>query len=231
MNRFQSHRILFGLILLGFGLLTLLGNLNIVDTHALRAFWPLVFCALGISHLVRHPVPRRAVWGLGWIALGLAWTASNLGYLHLTAADLWPAILILCGLHILVKGFFPQQRCSWKNRGYSESVCTGHIQHSAVLSGAEIRNDTQDFQGGELTAMMGGIDLDLRQASMRSEATLRVSALMGGVKIHVPQDWTVIVRCEPVLGGVDDKTVPTPGSSKRLIIEGDLVCAGIEIRN
>jgi predicted membrane protein len=54
---------------------------------------------------------------------------------------------------------------------------------------------------------MGGIDIDLRDATMeRREAVLDVSSVMGGVKIRVPQDWTVVSRVNTIMGGYKDET-------------------------
>ena len=53
----------------------------------------------------------------------------------------------------------------------------------------------------------------------------------GGVVIKVPPEWSVVVRGVPVLGGLEDKTVPARGASHRLVIDGWVVIGGLEIRN
>jgi hypothetical protein len=54
---------------------------------------------------------------------------------------------------------------------------------------------------------------------------------MGGVEIKIPLDWTVVYKGTPVMGGVEDKTIPTPNPAKRLTITGTVIMGGIEIRN
>jgi len=101
------------------------------------------------------------------------------------------------------------------------------------MGGVVRTNDSQDFQGGELTAIMGGCEIDLRQASIKSgEATIEIFAFWGGVEIKVPEDWGVDVQAIPLLGGIDDKSRPPKGGSKKkLIITGYAIMGGAEIRN
>ncbi len=56
--------------------------------------------------------------------------------------------------------------------------------------------------------------------------------MWGGIEIRIPDAWALEVKVTPIMGGVEDKTrsgaaVPT----KRLIVEGTVLMAGIEIRN
>ena len=78
---------------------------------------------------------------------------------------------------------------------------------------------------------MGGVSIDLRDASMEAdEATINVSAVMGGVDIRVPRSWTVVNRVSAILGGVDDHTRPVD-ANKRLIVEGSVLMGGLDIKN
>jgi hypothetical protein len=59
-----------------------------------------------------------------------------------------------------------------------------------------------------------------------------VFAMWGGIEIRVPDDWTVVSRVTPVLGGFDDKTRPSPGAgAHRLVIRGFAIMGGIEVKN
>jgi predicted membrane protein len=113
--------------------------------------------------------------------------------------------------------------------GGSEEV---RINGSAFLGGFSRGVSTQDFQGGSLTAMMGGCEIDLRNASMKSpEAVIDVFSFWGGIELKVPRDWTVMTEATPILGGIEDKTQPSPEASKRLIIRGMVIMAGVEVKN
>jgi predicted membrane protein len=83
---------------------------------------------------------------------------------------------------------------------------------------------------------MGGCELDLREARMKGgEAVLRARAVMGGIEIRVPEDWSVVVKGTPVMGAFEDSTragrsIP-PEAAQRLIVEGAVFMGGVEIKH
>lgn len=101
------------------------------------------------------------------------------------------------------------------------------------MGGVVRSSNSQDFRGGELTAVMGGCEIDLRNAVIKEgEAQLEIFAFWGGVEIKVPEDWTVVVQVVPIMGGVEDKSVPPKGgASKKLVLSGHCIMGGAEIRN
>jgi hypothetical protein len=107
-----------------------------------------------------------------------------------------------------------------------------NFDSTAILSGIKRDNNSSTFHGGKASAVMGAVDLDLRNATMEgNEATLEVSSIMGGIDIRVPRTWTVVNHVTPILGGIDDHTHPIDGDTKRLIIEGTVVMGGLDIKN
>lgn len=102
----------------------------------------------------------------------------------------------------------------------------------AIMGGVKRTNLSRDFRGGEATAVMGGIDIDLRDAVMdRSEAVLDVSSVMGGVKIRIPENWTVVSRVSSVMGGFKDDTRHPANADHRLVLKGTVVMGGIKVSN
>jgi predicted membrane protein len=231
--RRQRSRVVFGIFIIAVGVFALLDNLHLFDSHLVQPFWPLVFVALGALKL-SHAVPgRQMLWGGALIAVGAAMTLQNLGVIHFQWRDLWPLALIWAGLSVITKGIFrgrgeadcgPGQRIELMEHG-------ARIDASATMSGIVLKNDSQEFVGGEINAVMGAVEVDLRQAAIATEATLHLSIIMGGVEIRVPREWSVVVNGSPVLGGIEDKTVPPMMPGKRLVIEGSVIMGGVEITN
>jgi predicted membrane protein len=92
--------------------------------------------------------------------------------------------------------------------------------------------NSQDFQGGQATAFMGGIELDLRNANIQSQAVLNVFSMFGGISMVLPLDWTVVNNTSAFLGGVDYKQTSGVSDSKKcLIIQGTVMLGGIEIKH
>ena len=81
------------------------------------------------------------------------------------------------------------------------------MNHFIMLSGLESNNQSQEFKGGKLSTILGGIELDLRGAKLyNNEVHIEVNAFLGGIEIHVPSDWRVEVSGTPMLGGMSNNT-------------------------
>ena len=102
----------------------------------------------------------------------------------------------------------------------------------AILGGVSRGNNSRAFRGADLLAIMGGCELDLRQAAIHGEAVIDVFTMWGGIEIRVPEDWTVVSEILPLMGGVEDKTRPPQGATvHRLTLRGFAIMGGVEIRN
>jgi hypothetical protein len=230
----QRSRIVFGLIVIGVGLLALLDNLNLFDIRVVRPYWPLVFVLLGALKLQQTRHAGGVLAAAVLIALGAGMTLHNLGYLQLHLRDWWPVFVIAGGLLLVAKGLRPQSDADDPDPAGAEGVLPQHgsrLNAAALFSGNVLQNDSQQFAGGELTAIMGAVQCDLRQASISGTAVLRVFVVMGGIELKVPTDWSVVVNGLPLLGGIDDKSVPPMNTAKRLVIEGYVILGGLEVKN
>ena len=135
-------------------------------------------------------------------------------------------IIVALVVFFFVNG--PGSHASSENRG---TTTQGDFNETAVLSGIDRQNNSQHFHGGEATAFMGGVKLDLRDAVIDgSEATIDVTSVMGGIELHIPRNWTVVNHVTPIMGGVEDHT-HTNDPNKRLILEGTVLMGGLEIGN
>jgi hypothetical protein len=107
------------------------------------------------------------------------------------------------------------------------------VLHATAILGSVVRgNNSPRFRGGSLTVVMGGCEIDLRNASIEREAVIEVFAMWGGIEIRVPEDWTVVSQVNPVLGGVADTTrPPQTAGRRRLVLRGFVIMAGIEVKN
>ena len=230
----QRSRVVFGAFIVVVGLFALLDNLHLFDSRLVQPYWPLVFVALGALKISNARRPGSVFVGSALIAVGAGMTLQNLGLFHFEWRQLWPVALIWVGLSVITKGFVV--RGDVTNRALAgqreERVEHGsRVDASATMSGIVLKNDSQEFTGGEINAVMGAVELDLRGAAIATEAVLRLSIIMGGVEIKVPREWSVVINGSPLLGGMEDKTIPPMSPGKRLVIEGSVVMGGVEISN
>jgi hypothetical protein len=147
----------------------------------------------------------------------------------------WPIILIWFGAHLM-------QRTSASAGGLSTGAdAVDRLFIMSVMSGVKRSSNSSHFKGGEITAFMGGGQIDLRQAVIPAgeEASLEIFAVMGGFEIIIPNNWVVLTPLVPIMGGVDDKRLaPPPGaadlggqSAPRLALRGFVMMGGITLRN
>lgn len=102
----------------------------------------------------------------------------------------------------------------------------------AFLGYSEKGSTSRNFQGADVTAIMGGCKIDLRGADTDAAgAVIDAFAFWGGIKILVGEDWVVTNKVLPLLGGLDDHSRAAPGASKQLLVRGTAIMGGIEVAN
>jgi predicted membrane protein len=225
-----ASQVVIGLLVVAFGVLFLLDNLNIIYLRHVIFFWPLAFVASGLVALCSDGPRSGRITGIVLIVIGLAMTLNRLGYVFISWRTFWPLVMIGLGGLILFRtlGGGRVPRPSLAKDGVSAENL---IDITAILGGFERRVSAPDFRGGEITAIMGGCALDLREAALTTEAVINVFAIWGGITIKVPPDWTVILNGTPVMGGFTEKTARPPDNRKRLVVTGYAIMGGVEVRN
>ena len=101
----------------------------------------------------------------------------------------------------------------------------------AAMGGRVFRSMSDELTDGAALAFMGGIELDLSEATITSDATLKLRAIMGGIDVKVPPAWRVEVASTTFMGGVGNATNPDlPGAGPLLIVNALAVAGGVSIR-
>lgn len=236
MHKSLSSQVLLGILAIAFGLLFLLDNLDILNVCQVLSFWPAVFIAFGILKVYDSRSVGGMVGGGVLILIGALLILHKMGYYFLGWRTLWPVLMILVGASVVYRAVMlrREQQPSDASDAASAPAAANDpdaIEASAILGGFKRRVLSQNFKGGELTSIMGGCDIDLRDASIDGEAVINVFTVCGGISLRIPPDWTLIMNGTPILGGFDEKTATPPDRSKRLIIQGYAIMGGVEVRN
>jgi len=220
-----------GLFVLG-GVALLLDHMGILSMDRLWRFWPLLLICAGIPYVMTR---ERRMWGIIMITGGALLQLNELGIWHLRWNDIWPIFLIAVGLVLMWSAIEARKRPPLPLDGGDPRTT---LNESAIFGGIERRVTSQDFQGGQITAVFGGVEIDLTDANMQAdEATLDISAIFGGVEIRLPDTWQVAFRGTPIFGGISDKTRVSRTADlndprrKVLILTGAVIFGGVEIKN
>ena len=182
-------------------------------------------CAFGLAKLFDAVGSGGRLIGILIFGAGSVLLLKNLNVFSFRLFDLWPLILVALGGGMLYQAVIRHRSVAADGDSTISAI--------AILGGVERTIGTQDFRGGELTAVMGGCEIDLRDADIQEEqAVLNVFAFWGGIELKVPENWVVVVQGLPIMGGFEEHTHPRKdGPKKRLLIKGFVIMGGVEIRN
>ena len=104
---YRNSRVLWGILLIGLGLMFLLDRFDIVEVEDLLDYWPFVLVAIGINRMVGYSTARNFTTGFFLVFLGLWLFAVLRGVFGITLENSWPFLLIAAGvgmvLHPLVE--------------------------------------------------------------------------------------------------------------------------------
>lgn len=218
-------RYLPGLILVLLGVGFLLDSFNVAEFGQLFSdWWPLVVVMLGFIGLFSNL--SRPFWPLIIISAGVLLQLRELGRLDFTVFGLIvPVVLIGIGVSLLPLG---------DRLNKQQKVSKDSVDASAIFAGVEIRNKSQNFVGGNINAVFGGVDLDLRDSDIKkgAKASVDIFVAFGGVGLKIPEGWCVQASVTPLFGGVENKAAQSDAKNAPVLyIRGTCLFGGVEIKN
>lgn len=222
-----SPKLVLGVAIIVAGLVLTLDNLGLVEAHIIFKLWPLVLVALGVAKLRQEGSGGTGAWVL--IFVGAFILLANFGHVHLTDA-LGPLLIVALGIFLVVKALK-------QSRGVPPELqkSDDFLQGTAIFGAFKRRVLTQNFRGGELTAIFGGFEVDLRHAAIaENQARVDVFVLFGGGEIRVPEGWEVANRATSIMGSVGDNTYhggQAQAERPRLVLTGLTLFGGVEVKS
>ncbi|MBA2356709.1 MAG: hypothetical protein H0V80_18810 [Acidobacteria bacterium] len=226
-QRRGTGQALFGTTLVTLGAMLFAQNAGLLEMRVYWRYWPLLLIALGAVKLLSAHSRVDTALGIGMLVFGSGRLSSALGYWSPRPPDLVALVMVTAGGWLIYRGLVSGRDGDASNRDQSD-----WISAFAVMGGFKRANNSPTFRGADLSVVMGGFEIDLRQASLRAPATIDVFVMWGGIEVRVPEDWTVELRGVPILAGFEDKTrAPTVPTERRLIVRGMALMGGVEIKN
>lgn len=219
-----TPRLIIGFGILVLGLLWTLDNLNILDSEPITRWWPAVLIVIGVAQLL----DRRTLRGgpIVLIIVGTVLVLRRAHLIHADVGDLVPLFIALFGAKLIWEALT-------RGRSAGTSVDDESVIHAfAMMSGVRRQSTTLDFRGGDANAIMGGVDIDLRNAQIATgdRVIVDVFAFWGGVEIKVPPHWRIDGQVMPLMGSFEDKTSPV-GEGPRLVVRGTVIMGSVEVKN
>ena len=214
-------RLFFGGLVVAAGVILLLDNTGALDAgEVFTTWWPVVVIVAGFLALVANP--RHWAAPVIVMLVGgalLLWTLDVVDSLDLVI----PAALILIGIFVIFG----------RGRPGAEETSADRISTFNFFSGSELASHSKQFTGGNVAAVFGGAEIDLRDAALTPGAVIDVFVAFGGIEISVPEGWQVLTRGFPIFGGFDNATTKDriAPDAPTLSVQATILFGGVEIKH
>jgi hypothetical protein len=216
-----------GLAIVIVGLLLTGDNLGWVEADGILKYWPLALIAVGVTKLLQSEVTSGKVFGGVLTTFGVLLLLEEVWQYEVDFERWWPLGLVVLGGFVLYRAMRGDAGCGAPGPASTDQ----RVSEFAFWSGKVRKNASPTFRRADLTAIMGGVELDLRGAGTAGgEAVIDVFVWWGGVEITVPPDWAVSNQVMVLMGGADDSSTGTQDARNRLIVRGFCVMGGVDIK-
>lgn len=214
----NKRNLFWGIVLIVVGILFLGRNMNWWNFSIFfEGWWTLFLIVPSIISLVRKE------------SMGTSFLILVLGVLMLLASQnviewstIWkvflPIIIMVVGLSII-----------FGNRKVKTKKVKGNAkEYVAIFSGVDevINKIENDFK---MTAVFGGIELDMRDVTLDSDLVIDCFTLFGGIDIRLPKDVKVEVNGLPIFGGVENKYRNNHEAKVTVYINHTTICGGVDL--
>lgn len=214
----NKKNLFWGIVLIVVGILFLGRNMNWWNFSIFfEGWWTLFLIVPSIISLVRKE------------SMGTSFLILVLGVLMLLASQnviewstIWkvflPIIIMVVGLSII-----------FGNRKVKTKMVNGNAkEYVAIFSGVDevINKIENDFK---MTAVFGGIELDMRDVTLDSDLVIDCFTLFGGIDIRLPKDVKVEVNGLPIFGGVENKYRNNHDAKVTVYINHTTICGGVDL--
>jgi len=235
-NKNYDSRTFVGIIFVLVGAVLIARNAGWLDYDFSRYLisWQMLLIVIGLFQLARRAyTPAVVLIGVGLFFL--------IDFPDNFRENFWPILIILVGVSFILqwrhtphhKNHHGFEKFHNLGDGYNDSI--DYIDETAIFGGRTLSVVSENFQGGKVTAIFGGSNINLRYAKPVPGCTIDVANIFGGTKIFVPEDWNVKIEVVSIFGGFDDKrgssVISRTGSGKVVVIKGTCIFGGGEVNS
>ncbi len=243
----DNSRIIGGLIIIAVGAVLLLRNTGVYFPRWLFS-WPMILILVGIYSGFKHNF-RNPSWMI-LIGIGSFFLVQKFIPGLSREPLFWPLVIIAGGVLFMLR---PRKNpFVWTNDKQQDSLggsnttylgtqsgevpdASDTLNVRSVFSGVKRNMLSKNFQGGTISSIFGGSEIDFTQADINGQVVIRFEVLFGGAKIIIPSHWAVQNEIDGIFHGVDDNRRFNPDAAlnpgKVLILKGSVTFGGVEIRS
>lgn len=219
--------LLWGLVFIALGIIIAVNSLGIADINIFfKGWWTLFIIIPCFISFVKGP--SRMTNFIGFvIGIVLLLCAQGIVTFSVISKLIVPFVLIMIGVGLIFKDFF-NNKINEKIKSLNKS---GLKEYTATFGENKVDMSNEVFDGADLTAVFGGVELNLTNSEIKDEQIINATAIFGGITIKLPQNVNVKVKSTPIFGGVDNKITNSKGDNIPTIYVNALcMFGGVDIK-
>ncbi|MBQ3529441.1 MAG: hypothetical protein IJA47_02990 [Oscillospiraceae bacterium] len=220
----KLNRVIWGIVLAAVGVLFALNALEITKIDIFFDGWWTLFIL--IPSFVGLFTEREKTGNIIGILVGIFLLLCSRDILDFSMVWklLLPAIIFIIGIKMVFGAFFDK-----KPETMPAIPENGPVIASAIFGGRDLNYDGQVFKGGNVTAIFGGVDCNLKKAVIEKDCCIQATAIFGGIDILVPANVNVVVNSVSIFGGFSNETSAQP-DVPTIYIKGFSMFGGVDIK-
>ncbi len=226
-----DKRLLFGVFIILIGIALLARSFGFLSEELNEYFfrWEMILIGLGLVFIISR---SNITTGIILLFIGTGFYVNNVLDIHFNFWQLFlPFLLILIGILIIFRHSIDTR---WQKSIVPDD--DNHIDETAVFGGGDRIIRSQQFEGGKVTAIFGGLNYNMLNARLApGQNVIDVFCVFGGMTLIVPPDWNVKIRVTSIFGGFSDKNrfksaIEQNEATSQLLIKGLVIFGGGEIK-
>lgn len=195
---------LWGIILVVIGAILILNALEITNINIFFEGWWTLFII--IPSTIQLITSENKFWSGISLIIGilLLLACRDILDLDLILKLTIPVLLILIGINLIFKDKI-DRKIEKKNKELKEK---GKNLEEYGATFGEIKADfnNQEFNGANINAIFGSVDLDLRKAIISEDKLVKTCVVFGGIEILAPENVNIKIKSIPIFGATSNKT-------------------------
>lgn len=147
---------------------------------------------------------RNVFWGIILIIFGVLFLLDNMDVIDFGEAirTFWPVLLILWGLNILLRR--KERRAPHVLSDVKQQVSGELFHESSVFGDLVVNIDSQNFKGGSVSTIFGGIHIDLTRAAIaEGEHWMRINGVFGDLTVTLPKHLACSLATNVMFGDIE----------------------------
>ncbi len=230
----SSAKILVGAVLIIIGGLFMLRSFHILpfEISHIIFHWPFILFVIGVVILINS---ENKALGIMFTTIGgILLFPRVFPDIDIDGKLILGIVIIALGVFVIFRSSSGKFRANFGRA--SDQINNDYLDDVAIFGGGTKVITSNNFKGGNITAIFGGSEIDLTACKLaEGNNVLNITAIFGGSTIIVPRDWNVLLNVTPLFGGFSNKIRREPNfvvdQSRTLIIKGIAMFGGGEIKS